>query len=261
MRRPIWNLSLAGVCAGALLCGSATAQIPSGQTPSGPTPSGQAPSGQAPAKAGPNAGGTKGADDDKGPLDVTADTLDKFDDQHLVIYRGNVEAVQNGARLTCDVLNVYFEPTPPAAGGAAPAKPSASTSTAQDGFGQLKQAVAEGHVFYVTQTQTARGNHAVYDAAPDTVTMTGDVVVVQGQNVLRGDKMVMELKTGHTQVFANITGRNKPGRVRGVFYNDNQNGSDQGAQGQTGQGQKSQGQGNQGQGSQGKTAAAPAKKS
>ncbi|MEI9890341.1 MAG: LptA/OstA family protein [Caulobacteraceae bacterium] len=82
-------------------------------------------------------------------------------------------------------------------------------------------------MFYVTQTQTARGEHGVYDAAPDTVTMTGDVVVVQGKNVQRGDKMIMELKSGHTQVFSDAQGRNKPGRVRGVFYSENQGGEGQ----------------------------------
>ena len=50
--------------------------------------------------------------------------------------------------------------------------------------------------------------------------MTGHVVVVQGQNVLKGDRMVMELKSGHTQMFSDAVGRNKPDRVRGVFYND-----------------------------------------
>lgn len=190
MSRLIRIVSTAAVLGAALLCGPAAAQI------------------------------AAGANND-GPIDITADSLDKFDDQHLVVYRGNVEAVQNGARLVCDVLNLYF--APPAAAPGAPAKPppkSPAASTTGDGFGQIKQAVAEGHVFYVTQTQTARGEHAVYDAEPDTITMTGAVVVVQGQNVLKGDKMVMQMKTGHTQVFSNATGRNKPDRVRGVFYND-----------------------------------------
>jgi lipopolysaccharide export system protein LptA len=192
MRRLIRILSTASVLGAALLCSQASAQIASG----------------------PN---------HDGPIDITADTLDKFDDQHLVIYKGNVEAVQNGARLVCDVLNLYFAPAAPvtpAPGQPPPPKPSNSTATADAGFGDLKQAVADGHVFYVTQTQTARGEHAVYDSEPDTITMTGHVVVVQGQNVLKGDKMVMELKSGHTQMFSDAVGRNKPDRVRGVFYND-----------------------------------------
>lgn len=200
MRRLIRNLSLAGACAAALLCGSsmlhpASAQIATGQG-------------------------------DKGPIDISADKLDKYDEGRKVVYTGNVEAVQNGARLVSDTLTILFDPATPPPGS--PAKPaSGPNSTAQDGFGDIRQAIAEGHVFYVTQTQTVRGEHGVYDAAPDTVTMTGDVVVVQGKNVQRGDKMVMELKSGHTQVFSDVQGRNKPNRVRGVFYSENKGGDGQ----------------------------------
>lgn len=155
------------------------------------------------------------------PIDIIGDKADRYVDQHLIIYSGNVEMVQNGARLVCDVLNMYFAaPTPPP-GQPAPAKPSSpSTATADSGFGQLDHAIADGHVFYVTQTQTVRGEHALYEAEPDTITMTGHVVVVQGENVLKGDRMVIQLKSGHSQMFSDATGRNKPDRVRGVFYND-----------------------------------------
>jgi lipopolysaccharide export system protein LptA len=222
MRRLIRNLSLAGACAGAVLCGTAQ-----GQTVGAPAPAKHA------------AGSPSGADANNNgpPIDITADKLDKYDDQRLVIYTGNVEGVQNGARLTSDILHIYFDPPTPAPGAAsAPAKPTnSSTASPQDSFGNVRQMVADGHVFYVTQTQTVRGEHGVYDAAPNTVTMTGDVVVVQGKNVQRGDKMIMDIKTGHTQVFSNVTGRNKPGRVRGVFYSENQNG--EGQPGQATQGQ------------------------
>ena len=196
MRRLIRIVSTVSVLGAALACGQATAQIATG----------------------PN---------NDGPIDITGDGADRFVDQRLVIYRGNVEAVQNGARLNCDVLNLYFAaPTPAPGQPGQPAKPAPkqpsnpSAPDAGSGFGQLDHAIADGHVFYVTQTQTARGEHAVYEAGPDTITMTGHVVVVQGQNVLKGDRMVMELKSGHTQMFSDAVGRNKPDRVRGVFYND-----------------------------------------
>lgn len=157
-----------------------------------------------------------------GPTDITADGLEVVDSQHMAIWRGNVEAVQNGRRLVCDVLTLYGT-----GDGAAPAKPAAAkpasggTAIGQS-FGEIRQMVAEGHVFFVGDNQTARGNHAVYDVAPDTITMTGDVVMVQGDNVVKGDKVIIQVKTGHADVISNATGRNKPERVRGVFYNSNQ---------------------------------------
>jgi lipopolysaccharide export system protein LptA len=156
--------------------------------------------------------------DNKGPIDVTADKLEMVDAEHLAIWRGNVEAVQNGSRLVADTLNVYF-----AGKSSTPAKPSKTAgpggaSIGQD-WGAVQRLVAEGHVFFVSQDQTARGEHAVYEMQPDTITMTGDVVVVQGDNVVKGDKLVIQVKTGHADIISNAQGRNKPERVRGVFYN------------------------------------------
>ena len=47
---------------------------------------------------------------------------------------------------------------------------------------------AEGHVFYVSADQNARSDRAVYTAASDQVVMTGNVIVVQGNDVARGER-------------------------------------------------------------------------
>jgi lipopolysaccharide export system protein LptA len=158
----------------------------------------------------------------QGPIDVTADQLEMVDSQHLAIWRGNVEALQDGDRLVSDVLNVYFSGKPAAGPGqaAAPAPAAPSGGVGSD-WGDVQRLVAEGHVFYVSKDQTARGDHAVYEAAPDTITMTGDVVLVQGKNVTRGDHLVIDVKTNHAVLTSNVQGRNHPERVRGVFYKAN----------------------------------------
>jgi lipopolysaccharide export system protein LptA len=168
-----------------------------------------APAAQAQIATGPN---------NNGPIDVTADKLEMVDAEHRAIWRGNVEAVQNGSRLVADTVNVYFA----GKGGAKPAKPAGpgAAGVGQD-WGAVQRLVADGHVYFVSADQTARGEHAVYDLEPDTITMTGDVVMVQGDNVVKGDKIVIQVKTGHADIISNATGRNKPERVRGVFYNQN----------------------------------------
>jgi lipopolysaccharide export system protein LptA len=219
----IWTLSLA--CGGLFLCGPAMAQI----SPSG------------------------------GDIATNSDKLDRYDDKHLTILTGAVEALQNGARLVCDKLTIYSYG--PGEGPNAQAKPSgpakASSTSAQDdtSINGVKQMIAEGHVFYVTQNETARSERMVYTAEPDTITLTGGVIVVQGKNVLRGDKMVIDRKTGQTTAVSDVTGRNNPNRVRAVIYNDNQNGQGQPAQGS--QSQTSQSQTAQGQKAAGQSAAKP----
>ena len=76
---------------------------------------------------------------------------------------------------------------------------------------------ANGSVYYVTPTQRVRANAAVYTADTTTIVMTGDVVAVQGQNVMRGDRMTYNTETGQGQVAGSGSGRGKV-RPRAVFY-------------------------------------------
>jgi lipopolysaccharide export system protein LptA len=223
----IWTLALA--CGGVFVCGPAMAQL---------------------------APGTGNGD----PIATTSDKLERYDDKHMTVLTGGVEAVQAGARLVCDKLTVYSygpgegpaaQPGSPGAQPAAtPAPGGKQAAPDQTSTSSVKQMVAEGHVFYVTQNETARGDRGVYDAEPDTITMTGAVIVVQGKNVLRGDKMIIDRKTGQTTVVSDATGRNNPKRVQAVIYND-QNAQAPGAQAQPAQ---AQGQ------NAAKAPAAPAKK-
>ena len=160
-----------------------------------------------------------------GPIDAASVSVETIQGEHLVIYRDNVEAVQNGNRLNCDILKVYFtghpapgaKPTPKAA--QAPAGQAAAVGS---DWGEVDHMIADGHVYLVGQNQTARSEHAVYELSSDTITLTGDVTVVQGDNVARGDRLVIHVKDNHSEFFSNVAGRNKPGRVRTVIYNNGQ---------------------------------------
>ena len=145
------------------------------------------------------------------PVDITADELEVQQGQCASVWKGSAEALQDTSRLRADVLRAFFVPKPKATTPAAPAAAGATTSSA---CGDLLRMEAEGSVYYVTPDQRVRSNKAVYEANTDTITMTGDVVAVQGQNVLRGDRMVFNTKTGQ----GNVVGGGGKSRPRGVFY-------------------------------------------
>jgi lipopolysaccharide export system protein LptA len=144
------------------------------------------------------------------PVDITADELEVVQGECVSIWKGSAEALQDTSRLRADVLRAFFVPKPKAA---APATAGASTGSA---CGDLLRMEAEGSVYYVTPDQRVRSNRAVYEANTDTITMTGDVVAVQGQNVLRGDRMVFNTKSGQGQMIGG--GKGGKSRPRGVFY-------------------------------------------
>ena len=142
------------------------------------------------------------------PVDLTADELEVVNSECLSIWRGSAEALQDNSRLRADVLKTFFRVT---------GRTRASTTSTAN-CGELARIEANGNVFYVTPEQRVRGSNAVYEAGSETITVTGDVVLVQGQNVLRGTKVVINVANGQAQMEGGAKGRNKPGRVRGVFY-------------------------------------------
>jgi lipopolysaccharide export system protein LptA len=165
----------------------------------------------APAPAQPGAIGSSNA-----PIDVTSENYDYRQPERIGVWTGNVEAVQGLARLKTPKLTVYFAPKDPNA-----PKPPPGAAQADVG-GQVERMEAEGPVHYTTPTQRALGDHGTYVADGDTITLTGNVVVVQDKNVATGDKLVIEQKTGHS-VLTSTPGKAQPQRVRAVLYPQSQN--------------------------------------
>lgn len=139
------------------------------------------------------------AGDSSAPIDITADEAEVINSQCLAIWRGAAEALQAKTRMRADVIRVY-------------------SAKKGDGCGSTERLEAQGHVYYVTTGRAMRADNAVYAAGSDTVTLTGGVILVEGKNVARGDRLVVNIESGAAEMSSNAKGRGAEGRVRGVFY-------------------------------------------
>lgn len=79
--------------------------------------------------------------------------------------------------------------------------------------GTLTRVEASGSVYFVTPEQTIRGDRAVYTPNNDTIVLTGDVILTQGENVITGARLVYNTRTESAQMEGG-----SGGRVQGVFY-------------------------------------------
>ncbi len=71
----------------------------------------------------------------------------------------------------------------------------------------------------VTQKdQVVTGESAVFDTKTNLVTMVGGVILTQGKNVLRGDRLIVDMTTGVSRV------ESDSGRVQGLFVSSGQGG-------------------------------------
>lgn len=80
---------------------------------------------------------------------------------------------------------------------------------------ELEKMEARGNVIITTPTEVITGAYAKYTAASNKANLNGGVTIRRGQNILEGDRAVVDLTTNLSQIFASEkTGQ----RVRGVFF-------------------------------------------
>lgn len=135
-----------------------------------------------------------------GPVSYSADNLEYFDGERRLLLTGDVDIVQNDARLRADRITLIFSGSTGGTDGQGLAS------------GDIERMIAEGEVYYVRPAQSARGNRAVYEVNQDSVTFSGNVVVASDENVIRGETLVLQIGSRRTTIRPDSSGR-----VRGVF--------------------------------------------
>ncbi len=152
-----------------------------------------------------------------GPVSYSADNLEYFDGERRLVLVGDVDIVQNDARLRADRITLFFS------------RSSGGGQGGQQGLGSgdIERMIAEGEVYYVRPSQSARGNRAVYEVAQDSVVFSGNVVVASEENVMRGETLTLHISSRRTVI------RPQAGqRVRGVFVPSEGQGQNSGQRGQ-----------------------------
>jgi len=119
---------------------------------------------------------------------------------------GQVDVRQGDTRILADVMKIY--------GGVAGVGGSGAAS-------DISRIVAKGNFYYITPEQEVRGNQGVYVQDKDTFTVTGDVILLQGENVVTGNVLIYNLSTEEARVVGTCKGRRcgSEGRVKILLKN------------------------------------------
>ena len=144
------------------------------------------------------------------PVHIEAATLEVRDKEKQATFSGNVRVIQGDTGLRCKSLVVFYDQ-----GGENNTGSSMKAATPGPGGQQkIKKLEARGSVVVTQKEQTATGDLGLFDMTTNTVTLSGNVVMTQGQNVLRGERLVVDLTSGVSRV---ESGKNGQGRVQGLF--------------------------------------------
>jgi lipopolysaccharide export system protein LptA len=146
------------------------------------------------------------------PVHIEAATLEVRDKQKQATFSGDVRVKQGDTGLRCKSLVVFYEQDGESGDQG---KTLQAATPGPGGEQRIKRLEARGGVVVTQKEQTATGDLGVFDMKTNTVTLTGNpVVMTQGQNVLRGEKLVVDLTSGVSRVESNKGGQ---GRVQGLF--------------------------------------------
>ncbi|HZR75003.1 LptA/OstA family protein [Bradyrhizobium sp.] len=174
------------------------------------------------------------------PIQIESVSLEMRDKKKEATFTGNVKVIQGDTTMTSKVLVVYYEskdqnaaPATPAGGNAkaaaksAPAQsaPMQSAAPGPGGASSIKRLEAKGDVIVTQKDQVVTGETAVFDTKTNLITMAGGVVLTQGKNVLKGDRLLVDMTTGVSRV------ESDSGRVQGLFVSSGQSGNGPGLPG------------------------------
>ena len=141
------------------------------------------------------------------PVRIEAATLEVRNKDQVATFSGNVKVTQGDTVMRCKSLLVFYDQD-------GEGKAMQAATPGPGGQQKIKRLEARGSVVVTQKDQTATGNLGIFDMRTNTVDLTGDVVMTQGQNMLRGDRLVVDLTSGVSRV---ESGKNGQGRVQGLF--------------------------------------------
>jgi lipopolysaccharide export system protein LptA len=156
------------------------------------------------------------------PVQIEAATLEVHDKSKTATFSGNVSVVQGDTTMRCRSLVVFYgqeigigESGAEATTGTAVKTPLGGSKGAQN----IRRIEARGAVTVLTKDQSASGDLGIYDLKTKTITLSGNVVVSQGQNVIHGERVVVDTETGNARVESGSgAGASAPGgRVRALI--------------------------------------------
>jgi lipopolysaccharide export system protein LptA len=151
------------------------------------------------------------------PIQIEAAALEMRDKKKEATFSGNVKVVQGDTTMTSKTLVVFYESSsgqpapPPANAKGAKSAPMQSATPGPGGSSSIKRLEAKGSVVVTQKDQVVTGETAIFDTKANLITMLGGVVLTQCKNVLRGDRLLVDMTTGVSRV------ESDGGKVQGLF--------------------------------------------
>lgn len=152
-------------------------------------------------------GAFEGMSNSDDPIQIEADRLEVQDGQGVALFEGNVSVVQGTTILKTRKLKVFYM----------------RDGASQSPGGNVRKIEATGKVAVRSGDQTASADSAVVDMQAQIATLSGNVTVSQGTNILTGCNLRINMATNAANLTPCESAQTGSGRVKMLFTpNSNQ---------------------------------------
>ena len=139
------------------------------------------------------------------PIQIEAASLEMRDKKKEATFSGNVKVVQGDTTMTSKALVAFYDqnaaPGAPATNSkATKSAPLKSATPGPGGSSSIRRLEAKGGVVVTQKDQVVSGETAVFDTRTNRITMLGAVVLTQCKNVMRGDRLTVDMTTGVSRI-------------------------------------------------------------
>jgi lipopolysaccharide export system protein LptA len=132
------------------------------------------------------------------PIQIESDKLEVRQADSVAVFTGNVNVVQGPTVLKAGKMTVYYVKDAGAAANGAEAAGAAMTGSAN-----IDRLEVANKVYIKSDDQVATGDRGTFDMKSEVLVLSGSKVVLsQGDNVLVGCKLTVQMKSGLAQVDA-----------------------------------------------------------
>lgn len=142
------------------------------------------------------------------PMEITSDCMEISKDKKLVIFSGNAKVTKGNSLLKSDKIFLYFNTE-------SHKKDKIGKMETQKS-GELERIEAKGNVYLYNEKRIATGNEAIYYRDSNKVVMMGNAVLKDGQNYIKGDRVIVFLDENRGMVEGSTQ---KP--VKAIIYPEN----------------------------------------
>jgi lipopolysaccharide export system protein LptA len=142
------------------------------------------------------------------PIRITSTSLEVRDKEKRATFIGNVLVAQGDTTMKSKTLDVFYDGDTEGTDGKAPAQTGPGEQQ------QIRRLEAKGGVVVSQKDQTATGETGIFEMRANTVTLNGNVVITQGPQVIRGERLTVDLTSGVSHLEGGVQALFLPNQAR-----------------------------------------------